>query len=173
MPIVTVQIDTDTQKVMPLDHTIKMTEAVKDHIEHIGHAGTSILTVGWYDDLIAAAPDVQPVTLSDDVQMALEIAETIFEDAINRLVVGGDYEQRALETIRAALTTAPVQYLDWGSLIETIFIKTDILHEAQSPSDAIRKTVAWFQKNGIAVCLSNTAKPERQNISTVENKRQG
>lgn len=34
---------------------------------------------------------------------ALEIAESVFQDAISRRVVGGDYEERALGTIKAAL----------------------------------------------------------------------
>ena len=36
---------------------------------------------------------------------ALEIAESIFADAIKRRLVGGDYEEQALKTIRAALAT--------------------------------------------------------------------
>lgn len=36
-------------------------------------------------------------------KQALEIAEGVFADFISRRLVGGDYEERALETIRAAL----------------------------------------------------------------------
>ena len=41
---------------------------------------------------------------------ALEIAESIFADAIKRRLVGGDYEEQALKTIRAALAT-PVGWM--------------------------------------------------------------
>lgn len=51
---------------------------------------------------------------------ALEIAESIFADAIKRRLVGGDYEERALQTIRAALATpvgwrlpASEEYKQW------------------------------------------------------------
>ncbi len=36
-------------------------------------------------------------------EQALEICETAFEELIKRRVVGGDYEEQALEFIRAAL----------------------------------------------------------------------
>lgn len=48
---------------------------------------------------------------------ALEIAESVFADAIKRRLVGGDYEEQALKTIRAALAT-PVGWRPKGTVFD-------------------------------------------------------
>lgn len=45
--------------------------------------------------------DERPQQMS--CKQTLEIAESVFADVIARRVVGGDYEERAFKTIRAAL----------------------------------------------------------------------
>lgn len=48
----------DGWKLVPIKHTQAMLSAVMDHVEHIDHSGASILTLGWYDALLSAAPPV-------------------------------------------------------------------------------------------------------------------
>lgn len=88
-----------------------------------------------------------PVT---DAQRALEVAESVFEDVISRRVVGGDYEERALETIRAALS-APVAQVDVEKLTERTVDVVSHFYDHEFQDDAamvVRDTMDYLVSSG-------------------------
>ena len=73
---------------------------------------------------------------------ALEIAESVFADAIKRRLVGGDYEEQALKTIRAALATPvgwrPIESAPKDGRIAVFY--RPLAHLSNDPHVAVKRT---------------------------------
>lgn len=121
MPIVTVQFDTDTHKVVPFEPTDMMQDcgsiAMMDRADEINPTEIAC-DVAWqvYNVMIAAAPEVQPVTLEEtppevspeDAQKALDDLEKVEAYKIGSGLMPYDFMFNIgghghIETIRRAL----------------------------------------------------------------------